>query len=1026
MCRRSILTCKAFLLVLLVGCAEDPPNPSATVSKIAAAQAALSLGNLDRARQLALEITVDDPDWAVAQLVAAYAELQQGDTDGALRHLHAIPRDGTQVSLAAALSMGEIEQRSGRLSAAIDSYAYVLEHDPQQHQAATEIANLLAATGQRWRADAYLAELVKLPDFGFRQLVLLTDFERRDPDVIHYLRECETQHPDDPAVNLGLAFEAFADGDLADARRRVEAVLAADPELGAAQGLLGEILLDASDDEMQIWHAALPQSLENDPHIWYVRGLWARRLREKEVAVRCLWECACQMPTSHRAMHQLGIAISEVDRALGEKFTRCAEEIFVLNQHLSNALNTFGRDEAEMQHVIRMLIDAGREWEAFSWTIVADGKYPNSTWVDRALDSLSAYPHTDAPRLLNSGNLLVLHDLSHYPDFATIAGVSPHHSLNGESRTSVIRFADQADEYSVDFSYYQGRVEGIDGVRMQESTGGGIAVFDFDGDGATDFFLSQGELWNFDTDQPTPSEEHQDCLLRNRATLFQDVTSPACLPLESGFGQGCSAGDFNNDGFVDLYIANVGVNQLLINQGDGTFHDATSVLNLSSSTWTTSCLIADLNGDGNPDLFDVNYVEGEHLFRMICSEHECSPEQYQSSVDQLHLSRGDGTVALVDLSDVERGGGAGLALVAFRVPDSTSHSDPSLADVDVALGVEPTHEGFNLGTHPKRLSLFIGNDHEPNFFLINAPSDHTDNIQLSEVAFVTGLAVSAQGRANACMGVASGDVNGDGMLDLFVTNYKDEANNLFLQSSDGFFSDSIAGVGLLAPGLPYVGWGTQFLDADNDGRLDLVVTNGHVGDFEKPDVEYYMPTQVFRQELEGRFAELPPETLGPFFSRKLLGRSLARVDWNRDGRTDFVLSPIEAPVALLTNTTTEAGNFLQIRLHARSTARDAIGSLVTVVTDAGSVQQQLTAGDGYLVSNERVLHFGLGSTDIIESATIEWPGGVVQTIQNIPANCLLEVIEGQRHITQWRGAKPMAFIPATTSVDPSLSQASGE
>jgi hypothetical protein len=309
----------------------------------------------------------------------------------------------------------------------------------------------------------------------------------------------------------------------------------------------------------------------------------------------------------------------------------------------------------------------------------------------------------------------------------------------------------------------------------------------------------------------------------------------------------------------------------------------------------------------------------------------------------------------------------------------------------------------------ERLSLFVANDHFPNFYLRNSPAANSENLQLSDLAFQTGLAVNRDGKATAHMGIASGDVNGDGLLDLFVTNYKDEAKLLFVQGADGLFADSIAGTGLMEPGLPYVGWGTQFFDADHDGKLDLAVANGHVADFDKPGVDYAMPTQFFRGIGAARFVELRPEAAGPFFAEKRFGRSLATLDWNRDGLTDFVMSSIASRAALLTNESKDTGHWLAVRLHGTQGPRDAIGAIVTVKTAKETTRTQLTGGDGYQATNERVVRFGLGRQAEEVEVTIEWPGGAQETIPGVPVDRLLEVVEGQPRRTLWIGgeARPL-------------------
>lgn len=943
------------------------------------------------ARRIASETPRNDPRWREAQLILGEIALRSADAEAALRHYGAIPKDGSPIAVVAGFEAGRIAQKSGRLSAAIESYASVLEQDPTHIPARKEIANLYAVTGQRPLADLHLVELMKSQELDFRQLVWLTDYERRHSNDAEFLTSCASRFPDDPAVNLGLSAEEIARGDWKAAKHRLQRTVQSDPRLAAAQGLLGELLLDEPEGVLKRWHAELPDSVSDEPEIWYVRGLWARRRGEDEVAARCFWECSRRIPTSYRPLHQLALVLAELDSGAGRAISEGAQDIFRLRQNLSKALNSRGRDEGAMRNVVEILLSSGREWEAWTWAVFTRQTDPHASWVAQVLTRLSSYPDPDAPRVLSHQNLLARHDLSHYPGFEErfANGDAVSNPAGSRTRDSRVMFVEQAAELGIDFVYHQGRADGDDGVRMQETTGGGIGVLDFDCDSLPDLFLTQGEDWNSGSDVPASSGKYQDALYRNEGTRFRDVTRQAGLPLEGGFGQGCSVGDFDNDGFADIYVANIGLNRLLINQGDGTFRDATGEAGLTATAWTSSCLIADLNADGSPDLFDVNYLQGEHVFRMICNETNCSPEAYESAADHLHLSHADGTFRTSEVDAEEDGGGAGLAVVAFRL-DAPGRGEESPAASALST---------DFGPHQKRLCLFIGNDQEPNFLLINTPAENADRMKLTDSGFLRGVAVNVNGAPTACMGVASGDANGDGLLDLFVTNYMGEANNLYVQSPGGYFSDAIAGTGTMAAGLPYVGWGTQFLDADNDGRQDLIVANGHVADFGRPGVAYDMPTQFFYNQGDSHFEEVPPERVGPFFERKILGRSVATLDWNRDGLTDFALSPIASEFALLTNRTTQAGGSLTVRLHATSTARDAIGALVTITTDSGVFHQQLTAGDGYQVTNERCLRFGLGDQKHVRQIVIEWPGGLVQTIEDVPADTAVQVVEGRAQLT---------------------------
>jgi hypothetical protein len=244
------------------------------------------------------------------------------------------------------------------------------------------------------------------------------------------------------------------------------------------------------------------------------------------------------------------------------------------------------------------------------------------------------------------------------------------------------------------------------------------------------------------------------------------------------------------------------------------------------------------------------------------------------------------------------------------------------------------------------------------------------------------------------MGVAAGDSNGDGWLDLFVTNFYHESNTLYRQIAPGQFADMTRAAKLRDPGFDMLGFGTQFLDADLDGWEDLVVTNGHIDDLTSIGEPYKMPAQVHRNLGSGVFVDVPARKLGPFFEEFHLGRGLARLDWNRDGREEFAVSHMGERAGLLLNSSDSAGHFLAIRLVGTRLSRDPIGTSVEIKLANRTIVKQLTGGDGYQASNERQLVFGLGNSEFVDALTIRWPGGTSQNWSNVPADQHLIVIEG--------------------------------
>ena len=455
------------------------------------------------------------------------------------------------------------------------------------------------------------------------------------------------------------------------------------------------------------------------------------------------------------------------------------------------------------------------------------------------------------------------------------------------------------------------------------------------------------------------------------ACRFEDVTESAGLS-ETGFGQGVAVGDIDGDGWPALHVANIGGNRLYLNNGDGTFHDATEAAGLpgdGDASWSTSCVIADINGDGHADIYVVNYLSGTDLFTRVCRDgtgrvRMCQPFQFPSAIDRLYLGRGDGTFRDVTaMSDIGVERGKGLGVVA--------------ADLDA--------DG--------RLELFVANDTRANF-LFRAAAEGS-GMWLVETGLFAGVGLGGDGQAEGSMGIAVGDADGDGRPDLFVTNFLDETNTLYVGIGRGRFSDRTRRAGLASSSLKTLGFGTQFLDADLDGDLDLLVANGHVDDYSDVGRPYRMATQYYRNRGNGRFDLLDDPAQGPHFRQQFLGRGLAWLDWNRDGRPDAVITALDVPTVLLTNTTEQAGGGLVLRLVATAGHRDAIGARVKLGAGAKARWFELTSGDGYLASNQRCLLIGMGSDQGAVRVEVSWPGRASQVFGGLTCDREWVLVEGR-------------------------------
>ncbi len=987
------------LIVLGVGVAVSfvarRPSVEALVEQAKQARAAK---DLIVARRYARAALAQDRESAAAWRLLGQIETDEGHPDEAIEAFEAASRQTGIDAVAAALHGGRISLQAGHALRAERLWRRVLELDSTQADASSELAYLLGVEGRGWEMQSPLLIVVRAGRPTVHHLVLMAASEPvvKDADLV---RRCLTRVPSDLNVRTGEARTDLFEGRTAQALSVLREICRSSMAIAEAKARLGWALLELHPDEFSDWQQSLETFPQREhPEIWAVQGTWAVRNKDLPQAARCFAR-AVQLDPDHRmANYQLGSVLSQLDRSPeAQPFLDRAAKLQQLAL-LADRIYAHPRETFQLRQATELTAALGRPHEAWGWCHAALQINPHLEWANKNAEKLQPWLTSTAPRVIPEALPVIPPDLIEaMVPRGPIQSTGPLDKQQA-SEFAAPRFEDVAGSIGLDFIYDAGSRNRQDGVDLIEFTGGGVAAFDYDRDDLCDLYFTQGRAIPLTKVTAAPPDRLFRQSIDGGAA---DVTVPAGLG-DVDYSQGCTVGDFDQDGFPDLYVCNVGPNRLYRNNGDGTFDDVTQHAGISGNAWTVSALFADLNGDGLPELFDVNYLDIDphdipHCPRGSEDTH-CAPTARPPAPDRLWLNRGDG--GFVDISQQagltgERETGRGLGIVA--------------ADLN----------------GDARLDLFIANDAEPNFLYVNrlppntqpspnAPAigrngNQTDEspatstfpaLRLEELGVVMGVGYDRDGLAQACMGVALGDADQNGLLDIFVTNYADQSNTLFRQVEPGLFQDATREAGLREPSFALLGFGTQFLDADLDGRLDLILTNGHVYDMTYAGKLYAMRPQFFRNAGHGRFVESFRETAGDFFGISQVGRGLARLDWNRDGLSDIAISHIGTPAALLLNRTQRTGNHLSLTFAGTVSERDAIGTVVRVFTADGlHSTHHLTAGDGYQARNEPRLIVGLGSkTDGIR-LELQWPSGRRQMFDSLTVNRRYHLIEGGRSVT---------------------------
>jgi hypothetical protein len=547
---------------------------------------------------------------------------------------------------------------------------------------------------------------------------------------------------------------------------------------------------------------------------------------------------------------------------------------------------------------------------------------------------------------------------------AAFALISPT-TFGVQQRNEAVQFVNVAGKNGVSYKHATGATAE---KYMPETMASGALIFDYNNDGWQDLLFTNGG--SFVDKRVAAAARHR--LYKNTADgKFTDVTESSGIVV-SGFGMGACSADYDNDGWVDLYITAVGPDKLYRNTGKNAFTDVSAAAGLGEELWSTSCAFGDIDNDGDVDLYVTRYVDFSIDNNKYCTLFEavrsyCHPHVYNSVPDILYRNNGNGTFNDISRESGVTKAGNGLGVV-FGDYDDDGWTD-----------------------------IFVANDSSPNLLYRNKGKG-----VFEELGFWAGVAVGADGKPLAGMGTDMGDINGDGLLDIFVTNLDGQTHSLYQNLGKGLFNNVtfLSGVGEVT--LPFVGFGTAFIDYDNDTDLDLSIANGDVIDNIKrlrDSTSYEQLNLLLRNDGTGKFTNVGPAS-GPGFALKKPSRGLVTGDLDNDGDLDIVVSNVGATSDVLQNEGGNRNNSILVRTVGSKSNRDGIGARLRLFVGNKVLRRDVKAGSSYLGQNDLRVHFGLGDAQRADRLEIRWPGGAVETIENIQANQIIAVREGEGIISR--------------------------
>jgi enediyne biosynthesis protein E4 len=552
--------------------------------------------------------------------------------------------------------------------------------------------------------------------------------------------------------------------------------------------------------------------------------------------------------------------------------------------------------------------------------------------------------------------------------------------LSKQLTSSPFRFAEIAKEAGIDFVHFSGMTEE---KHFPTANGSGVAVFDYNNDGLLDIYFASATLLPLGTGVKGPNR-----LYKNRGgNHFEDVTEVTGLGFR-GFCHGIITGDIDNDGDQDVFLCNYGPNVLYLNNGDGTFKDISKQAGVDAPNWSSGGAMLDFDNDGFLDIYVANY--GRWIY----------PDDHHRVGDnekKVWLYSSPRTITTVrHLLFHNNGNGTFTDVIDKVITREHEIEDPATKSKQKVRRPEARSDGHGFGVvtadvnNDGLIDIFVANDMNPNFLYLN----HGDGT-FDDVSEISGAAFNKDGNAQSGMGVDAEDVDGDGLPELFVTNFANEYSTLFQNFGNGIFFDSTPNFGLASDSMPWVKWGCALSDFDNDGWPDCFFVNGHVDnnrrDLGQP-VDYEEIPLLFRNDRGKRF-RLATRDAGPYFETKHVGRGAAFGDIDNDGDIDILVNHKDAAPAVLRNDTKSDNHWVRFALQGTRSNRDGIGAKLEVTAGERTIYRQRKGGYSMQATNDSRVTVGIGNVGVVKKVVIRWPSGIVQTLENLKVDQEHKVIE---------------------------------